>query len=233
METRNVGPVLELNKAIPSFEESGLPPVPFSMRLMPGECAVVEARDASRATIFADLCSGLVPLNDGAVKFMGLDWTELYDREVNALRGRIGRITRRPSWTDFLGTHMGIMLQQLHHTTRDVNDVVAEASRLSEQFGLPGLPVLRPAMLSDADLLRASCVRAFMGRPHLLLLEDPLEASPADLEDAFLSAITTARDKGAGIIWLVRSNAVGQRYWQGVTSRWRLADDGLVAVRMG
>lgn len=233
MDSRSVGPVLELNKAVPSFDESGLPPVPFSMRLMPGECAIVEARDASRATIFADMCSGLVPLNEGTVKFMGLDWADLHDREVNALRGRIGRITRRPSWTDFLGTHMGIMLQQLHHTTRDVDDVVAEAAHLSELFGLPGLPVLRPAMLSESDLLRASCVRAFMGRPHLLLLEDPLEASSAELEDAFLGAITTARDKGAGVIWLVRNNIMGQKYWQGVSSMWRLADDGLVAVRMG
>lgn len=233
MDTRSIGPVLELNKAIPSFEESGLPPVPFSMRLMPGECALVEARDASRATMFADMCSGLVPLNDGSVKFMGLNWAELHDREVNALRGRIGRITRRPSWPDFLGTHMGIMLQQLHHTTREVEEVVAEASHLSELFGLPGLPVLRPTMLSDSDLVRAGCVRAFLGRPHLLLLEDPLEAGSAELEDAFLSAMTTARDKGAGVIWLVRNNASVQKYWQGITSTWRLADDGLVAVRMG
>ncbi|GAN59982.1 hypothetical protein ACI01nite_02040 [Acetobacter cibinongensis] len=233
MDTRATGPVLELNKAVPSFDESGLPPVPFSMRLMPGDCAVVEARDASRTTIFADMCSGLVPLTDGSVKFMGLDWNELHDRETNALRGRIGRMTRRQSWADFLGTHMGIMLQQLHHTTRDMEDVVAEATRLSEWFGLPGLPVLRPTMLSDGDLLRAACVRAFMGRPRLLLLEDPLEASSADLEAAFLGALTTARDKGAGVIWLVRNNAVWQGYRQGITSMWRLADDGLVAVRTG
>lgn len=233
MDTRTVGPLLELNKAVPSFDESGLPPVPFSMRIMPGECVVVEARDASRATMFADMCAGLVPLDDGSVKFMGLDWATLKDREINALRGRIGRITRRPSWPEFLSTHLGIALQQLHHTNRPLDEVVAEASRLSEWFGLPGLPVLRPSMLSDSDLLRAACVRAFLGRPRLLLLEDPLEASPVDLENPFLGAITDARDKGAGVIWLVRNNAIWQAYRQGVTSMWRLADDGLVAVRTG
>ncbi|OUI85962.1 P-loop NTPase family protein [Acetobacter tropicalis] len=233
MDIRTVGPLLELNKAVPSFEESGLPPVPFSMRVMPGECIVVEARDPENATQFADMCSGLVPLDEGSVKFMGLDWTELHDREVNALRGRIGRITHRASWPTFLGTHLAITLQQLHHTNRPMDEVVAEAARLSEQFGLPGLPVLRPGLLSSADLLRAGCVRAFMGRPRLLLLEDPLEASPVELERAFLSALTDARDKGAGVIWLVRNNAIWQGYQQGVTSMWRLADDGLVAVRTG
>lgn len=231
MDTRTVGPLLELNKAVPSFEDSGLPPVPFSMRLMPGDCMVVESRSSSHSTMFADLCCGLVPLDDGMVKFMGLDWAGLHDRELNALRGRIGRITRRPSWPEFLNTHLAITLQQLHHTNRPLDEIVAEAARLGEWFGLPGLPVLRPSMLSDADLMRAACVRAFLGRPRLLLLEDPLEGSPVELQNPFLSAITEARDKGAGVIWLVRNNTIWQGYRQGVTSMWRLADDGLVEIR--
>ncbi|OUJ07139.1 ABC transporter ATP-binding protein [Acetobacter malorum] len=231
MDTRTAGPLLELNKAVPSFEDSGLPPVPFSMKLMPGDCMVVESRSSTRATMFADMCCGLVPLDAGAVKFMGLDWADLHDREMNALRGRIGRITRRPSWPEFLNTHLAITLQQLHHTTRPMDEVVAEAARLAEWFGLPGLPVLPPSMLSDSDLLRAACVRAFIGHPRLLLLEDPLEASPVELQNPFLSAITDARDKGAGVIWMVRNNAIWQGYRQGITSMWRLADDGLVEIR--
>ncbi|MFT8675382.1 MAG: ABC transporter ATP-binding protein [Acetobacter sp.] len=233
METYTSGPLLELNRAIPSFEESGLPPVPFSMKLMPGDCVVVEVRDAARATMFADICSGLVPLDGGNVTFMGLDWTQMKDRALNALRGRIGRITRRASWPEFVPTHIAIMLQQLHHTTRPQDDLLQEAARLAEWFGLPGLPTLSPALLSESDLCRAACVRAFLGRPHLLLLEDPLDGGPQELANPFLGAITEARDRGAGVIWLVRGNAVWQRYRQGITASWRLADDGLAAVRMG
>ncbi|AOW50187.1 ABC transporter ATP-binding protein [Acetobacter ascendens] len=232
MEAYSAGPLLELNKAVPSFEDSGLPPVSFSMKLMPGECMIVEARDPSRATMFADLCSGMVELESGQVSFMGLDWANLQDRELNALRGRIGRITRRASWAEFMPTHLGIILQQLHHTTRSLDDLVAEAVRRSESFGLPGVPTVSPSLLSDTDLTRVSCVRAFMGQPHLLLLEDPLEGGPPELYNSFFSSVTEARDRGAGVIWLVRSNAVWQSYRQGITSTWRLADDGLVAVRM-
>jgi phospholipid/cholesterol/gamma-HCH transport system ATP-binding protein len=82
------GPLLELNKAIPSFDESGLPPVPFSMKLMPGDCMVVEARDIGHATMFADLCCGLVRWRMVPCGLMGLDWADLGDRELNALRGR-------------------------------------------------------------------------------------------------------------------------------------------------
>ncbi|WP_338331637.1 ABC transporter ATP-binding protein [Acetobacter sp. LMG 32666] len=233
MDVYASGPLLELNKAIPSFDESGLPPVPFSMKVMPGDCMVVEARDIGHATMFADLCCGLVPLDDGLVRFMGLDWTDLGDRELNALRGRIGRVTHRASWPEFVPIHLAIVLQQLHHTTRPIDDLVQDAAHLAERFGLPGLPTENPSFLPEDDLLRVSCVRAFLGRPHLLLLEDPLEGGPAELSNSFLAAITEARDRGAGVIWLVRNNAVWQEYRQGITATWRLADDGLVAVRMG
>ena len=233
MDTYTAGPLLELNKAVPSFEESGLPPRPMSLRLMAGDCFVVEERDPQRATMFADMCSGLVPLDAGQVSFMGLDWTEMKDRQLNALRGRIGRIARRPSWPGFVPMHLAIMLQQLHHTTRTQDGLLAEAARLAASFGLPGLPTQAPDRMSEADLCRAACVRAFLGRPHLLLLEDPLEGGPQELANPFLEALTEARDRGAGIIWLVRNAAVWQRYRSGVTATWRLADDGLAAVRMG
>ncbi|QEO16501.1 P-loop NTPase family protein [Acetobacter vaccinii] len=227
------GPLLELNKAVPSFEESGLPPVPFSMRLMPGDCVFVDVHDLERATMFADVCSGLVPLESGSVQFMGLDWTSLKDRELNALRGRIGRITKRRSWPEFVPMHIAIMLQQLHHTTRPQDEVLLEAANLAERFGLPGLPMLSPSLMSEADLCRAGCVRAFLGKPQLLLLEDPLEGAPQELLNAFLGAVTQARDHGAGVIWLARGNTIGRYYRQGITSTLRLTDNGLVAVRMG
>ncbi|MBO6038020.1 MAG: ABC transporter ATP-binding protein [Acetobacter sp.] len=234
MKTCVTGPLLELNKAVPSFEESGLPPVPFNMRLMPGDCVFVDVYDISRATTFADVCSGLVPLESGNVQFMGLDWCRLKEKEINSLRGRIGRITKRRSWPDFIPVHMAIMLQQLHHTTVSQETLLFEASVLAEQFGLPGLPTVNPNMMSMMDLCRASCVRALLGKPQLLLLEEPMEGAPKELIDAFLRAVTRARDYGAGVVWLARGGSTMHRYYrQGVTSALRLTDNGLVTVRVG
>ena len=54
-----------------------------------------------------------------------------------------------------------------------------------------------------------------------------------ELIDAFLRAITRARDYGAGVVWLASGNAMRKYYQQGVTSALRFTDNGFVTVRMG
>lgn len=225
------GPILDLRAAQPSFDESGMAPVPVDLRLMPGDCAVVECRDFARATLFADLCCGLIGLASGSVRFMGLDWTDLGDRQLYALRGRIGRITRRESWLDLFGTHQNIILQQLHHTTRPTDDVVADAMKLGLAFGFPGLPLTSPGRLSASDLARAACVRAFLGRPDLLVLEDISDMLPPDAAVAFLEEITAARDRGAAVMWFARHAATWADYRPAVNVHLRLLDEGLFPVR--
>ncbi|WP_173571924.1 ABC transporter ATP-binding protein [Acetobacter oeni] len=224
--------MLELTSATPFFEDSDLPPVPVNLRLMPGECMVIETRDMTRATMFADLCSGLVPVSSGTVRMAGLDWASLDSRRSNALRGRIGRITRRASWTSLFGVHVELMLRELHHTTRSIEDITSETLRISERFGLPGIPVDTARQLSYSDLARAECVRAFMGSPDLLLLADPLEGGTVDLSTPFLESLTEARDRGAAALWFVRDASVWQACRDTINAQWRLADDGLITVRM-
>ncbi|MFT8719215.1 ABC transporter ATP-binding protein [Acetobacter sp.] len=223
--------MLELAEAVPRFDDSSLPPVPFALRVMSGECVVIECRDMLRATMFADLCSGMIHLSSGHARFMGMDWNDLDDRHRNALRGRIGRMTRRAIWSDLFGTHVSMMLKQMHHTDVSLEDLTQETLRLSTLFGLPGIPTDTPRYLSQGDLTRAACVRAFLGQPQLLMIEDPLETSPVDLSLAFFQCLTEARDRGAAVVWLVRDSRVWQPYRQTVTALWRLADDGLIAIR--
>ncbi|WP_342628695.1 ABC transporter ATP-binding protein [Nguyenibacter vanlangensis] len=227
------GPMLELRAARPSFEESGMAPVPIDLRLMPGDCAVIECRDPGRATLFADLCSGMVNLTAGSVRFMGLDWRELGDRQANALRGRIGRITQRASWLDLFGTHLNIMLPQLHHTRRPARELVEASIALGHAFGLPGMPLSGPGRLSAADLARAACVRAFLGRPDLLLLEDVSDTLPPDAAPAFFAAVTAARDRGASVLWFARDAAAWRDYRRAVSAQMRLLDEGLFPIRRG
>ncbi|QIP34961.1 ABC transporter ATP-binding protein [Komagataeibacter rhaeticus] len=225
-------PLLELRDAVPSFEESGLMPAPYNLRIMPGECAVIDCRDVERAALFADLCTGMISLTQGSIKFMGLDWSVLRDRQLNALRERIGRISRHGGWLDMFGTHLNIMLPHLYHTSEPFDHVVLHATELGHKFGLPGLPISAPDRLSAADLARAACVRAFMGRPALLVLEDISDMLPEETVLPFLEMLTAARDRGCGVLWLVRSGAAWHDYRKAVNIHMRLLDEGLFSMRV-
>jgi len=226
-----IEPVLELRAALSFFEESSLPNTPLDLRLMPGNCALIETHDMERAAAFADLCSGMVALQKGDVRFMGFDWTALRHEQAFALRGRIGRIHQRGAWADMLPTHVNIMLPQLHHTREPEAAVARSALDLARQLGLPGLPLVRPDRLSEADLIRSACVRAFLGDPKLLLLEQAISVDHAELITPMLDLLSRALDRGAVAVCFTRDASLWRTHAFPVSHRLHLMEDGLKPMR--
>src|SRR5258707_5593325 len=134
-------PILELAQFRPATPLGELPSRKISLAMMPGDVALVEARDRRRAAWFADLCAGLVAASKGAVRFLGHDWVRMPDHYAAALRGRIGRVFADGGWIDFLDVPTNIMLPQLHHTRDDEKALRDRATELACAFGLPGLPL--------------------------------------------------------------------------------------------
>jgi phospholipid/cholesterol/gamma-HCH transport system ATP-binding protein len=224
-------PVLEIAGAIPAPVGSRLPSVPLNLLVMPGECVLIDTRSPLQATEFIDLCCGLLPLRSGFVRFLGRDWAETTHELSSALRGHIGRLYGAESWIGFLPVDTNILLPQLHHTRRREAVLRATATDLAIGFGLPGLPVSQPNALTAGDLLRAACVRAFMGEPRLLLLDNPELERIADLVPALLNALMAARDNGAASIWVTRSDTLWKDRSFPASMRFHLAERGLVPAR--
>src|SRR5215472_4485787 len=201
-------PILDLSAARPSHEAGTAPAAPVDLCLRSGEFALVDARHSGQTAWLADLCSGLLPLAAGNVRFLGRDWSAVPWDFAAALRGRIGRVFRSGSWIGSVDVAANILLPQLHHTRDDPSDLRERAVALSCAFGLPGLPLVRPDDLAAGDLARAACVRAFLGNPELLLLESPVQGRFISLIVPLLNALAAARDRGAAAIWFTRSDVV-------------------------
>jgi phospholipid/cholesterol/gamma-HCH transport system ATP-binding protein len=226
-----IQPVLDLDRALAGQSPDDLPTPALTLQLMPGELAVVEARSATTAAWVADLCSGLIPLSDGTVRFLGHTWATLPPDYAAALRGRIGRVFATGAWVGFVDAATNILLPQLHHSREPRDDLREQATRLACGFGLPGLPLEHPGDLVPIDLARAACVRAFLGDPALLLLESPLQGQFEELLTPLLDALAGARQRGAAAIWLTRSDLVWSDHSVPANHRLRLRERGLVPAR--
>ena len=224
-------PILDLRAASPALDASTLPSAALEMRLLAGECALIESHDAATIADFADLCSGLIALREGAVCCMDHDWSELDDERAAALRGRIGRIHQRGGWASMLPTHVSIMLPQLHHTRTPPAAITRSAVSLSRLLGLPGLPLSRPDQLAEGDLVRAGCVRAFLGAPNLLLLESSIAADRPDLTVPFLQLLSRALDRGAAAICFTREASFWRAQRFPLSHRLVLHENGLAQMR--
>ena len=221
-------PLLELQAA--RGEAEHLPIAPLTLSLGAGDFAIIETLGPRRGAAFADLCAGLAPLQSGAVRFRNRDWATLPAQHADALRGRIGRLFHAPLQADTPDVAERVMLRCLHHTRIPRDQVLAEASSLARRFGLPGLPSGPARLLTEPDLLRAACVRAFLGMPDLVLLELQSAAQDVALLQSLLAIGAEARGRGACVVWLARA---GQRLRERSirpTHRLRLSDAGLTAA---
>lgn len=223
-------PILELLGAVPDPAEGRLPPATFDLSVMSGEFALIEAKDPLLAAEFTDLCCGLLTIRKGSVRFLGRDWATSADEIAAAMRGRIGRVYGPESWIGSLSADANILWSQLHHTRRSESVLREAAADVSRRFGLPGLPLDRPAALSDTDLLRAGCVRAFVGEPQLVILANGELDEIADLRSALLNAITAMRHRQAACLWLTDGGQIWQDRSCPATIRLRLSERGLVQV---
>jgi ABC-type transporter Mla maintaining outer membrane lipid asymmetry ATPase subunit MlaF len=226
---RSETPILELAMAVVQPELDLAINVPLSLRLRPGECALIEAADFRQLAVFADLCSGLIEPQSGDVRFLGRDWQELPDEHASAVRGRIGRVFTHGAWVPFINVETNILLPLLHHTWQNRGYLRSEALALAQRFGLPGLPLDRPGDLTPADLDRAALVRAFLGEPLLVLVEDQSGMS-VHFATAVFNAIAATCDRGGAVVWLARERTIRGTAFP-ASQHLRLSDQGLALVR--
>lgn len=220
------GPILRLS-SVRSVEMFGRVVGKLDFTLEAGDLALIDARDSALAAGFADLCCGLHHPAEGAVRFLQRDWSRQPPEMADALRGLIGRVMNNPGWFRFLDAATNILLRQFHHTRTDLEALRAEAAGLAAHFGLPGLPSGSIAKLSPADLTRAGYVRAFLGKPKLVILESPVRGLYHDMVPALLNSIAEIRDQGGAAIWLTRSRLVWDNPAFPATHRLRLDHLGL------
>jgi len=179
---------------------------PLNLAISAGELVMIGVSDLGHGSTFADVAGGMIPAASGKVSVLGQVWSQLNTSATYQLRGRIGRLLTRGRWYEGMTILETILLPQLHHTQRSRIELRREATASARHFGLPGIPTTDHRQMSNSDLQRAGCVRAFLGSPPLLLLEEPLLDAPADMLSPLANACLKAMYRGAAILWLTCQN---------------------------
>jgi branched-chain amino acid transport system ATP-binding protein len=165
--------------------------------------ALVGANGAGKTTLLRAI-SGVQPVSAGSVIFQGEDITKLRaDQRVK--RG----ICQVPEGRQVFGPlsiednlRLGAYTQPKEQAERDLERVWKTFPVLQEKRKLPA------GTLSGGQQQMLAIGRALMGRPKLLLLDEPsMGLAPLLVEEVF-NVITTLRAQGM-TIFLVEQNAVG------------------------
>lgn len=204
--------------------------VDVRLRFLGGELALIRVERQQQGTVLGDTCAGLEIPFKGEVSFLGKKWSQLPPDVANALRGRIGRVFVRGNWLGHLSLLDNLLLPQLHHTRRPLAELRNEAAKLAEKFDLPGVPLGYSKDSLRTDLQRAACVRAFLGQPMLILLEESSEGCFKEMMPNLINSIREARNRGAAVIWLTSDKFIWRDLSIPATRRYRLAGSRLMEV---
>jgi len=174
----------------------------LSLSLTAGDLAVVFAEKEQVRILWADAAEGLVAPAQGKVTFLGEDWRTMTANRVAQQRGRIGRVFEGECWRSDLYVDQNITSTRQLKTRRALEEIEGkEAIQLRRVFGLPELPRGRPGRGRWQDLLMAACVRAFLGAPDLILLENPTSGHSEGIVP-LLKTVHAARQRGAAVLWM-------------------------------
>lgn len=137
----------------------------------------------------------------GGIRLEGCEATDLPDRERSALRGqRIGFVFQDAA-LDASRTVLDNVLEGAIFASRRRADAIDDAVALLRRFGVELRADHRPGEVSGGQAQRIGLCRAFVGRPSIVLADEPTGNLDRDSADVVIGALTqAARDDGAAVV---------------------------------
>jgi phospholipid/cholesterol/gamma-HCH transport system ATP-binding protein len=233
MAVRPTRTVLSLHGVTLPEREFSSSPTKLDLELPRRSVALIQVDDETDASTLVDLCLGMTDPSAGHVRFLGVDWTTRTPRERMSRRRRVGAVMQTDVWPAHMTVLDSVLLAGAYHFNRARAEMLVHATELARLFALPGLPTGRRETTPRRALVRAACVRGFLGTPDLIVVHDPvLEQSP-DLALPMAQAISAARDRGGAVLWIAASLAAAAAEFVEAEQVLRLGEQGLVRARRG
>jgi putative ABC transport system ATP-binding protein len=205
--------VLELEDVTKSYPAE--PPVValdgVSFSVGQGELVAIVGPSGSGKSTLLHLMGTLDKPTAGAVRITGLDAAQMSDRELSALRAhRIGFVFQQ----FFLAEHALVVDNVADGLLYAGVSAPARRQAAAEALGRVGLShraMFRPSQLSGGERQRVAIARALVGRPAIVLADEPTGNLDSANGQAIMALIEALHDEGATIAVITHDRDLANR----------------------
>ncbi|MBA3276292.1 MAG: energy-coupling factor ABC transporter ATP-binding protein [Chloroflexia bacterium] len=163
-----------------------------SLEVRKGELVAVMGRNGSGKTTLLRAIAGLHPVDRGAVVTAGVD---LRKDDPGALHGQVGYVPQQASTLFFHER----LIDELRFTAR-VRGVAGDPHAILERFGLADRSDSHSLDLSGGERERAALATVMMGKPRLLLIDEPTRGMDAWRKADLAAHLMELQQDGVAIV---------------------------------
>ena len=189
-----------------------------SFRIAKGETLALVGESGSGKTTLARAIVGLVPVEEGSIRYQGEELTGLSERELKKFRRDIAMMFQDPigSLSPRLKVRSLLAEPFLIHGLRD-RDLAHETQRLLEMVGLPlGIAERYPHELSGGQARRIGVARAISLSPKLIIADEPTAGLDVSVQGEVLNLLNALQSKLGTSMLIITHNLSVARH---VTAR--------------